>query len=126
MMNNQEIYNKVRDHLLAQNCKAMTGDSCTYRSHDHLQCAVGCLIKDKYYTPEFEGFGVPADSELRSDYYENTTSAYRLLRAALINSGVPLSAFGLLSRLQDIHDEKNPADWAEALKYRAIAEGLEP
>lgn len=59
-MTNQEIFDKVLTHLRTQGTAAVTGFECTYRAQKddgvHM-CAVGCLIKDEFYDPVFEGEG---------------------------------------------------------------------
>lgn len=58
-MNNQQTYDKVKAHLLAQG-KAAVNDKgeCVYRAPDGSQCGIGCLIDDDQYDPGFEGNGV--------------------------------------------------------------------
>ena len=55
-MNTQEVFNKVAEHLLTQKTAAIDTDSgyCAYRAPDGKMCAVGCLISDEEYKPEFE------------------------------------------------------------------------
>lgn len=53
-MTNQEIFDKVVNHLLTQNEKAMTKFRCQYRTEDGLKCAIGCLIPDEKYRREFD------------------------------------------------------------------------
>lgn len=102
----QEIFNKVRDHLLKQGKRAMRGSrGCAYRTPTGLKCAAGCLILDEFYRPEFEG--LLAQSEA--------------VKNALIESGVNTNnetTLSLVQRLQDIHDDGalNPKkDWPGAL-----------
>ena len=62
-MNQQEIFDKVASHLIAQGKQSLRtastvqwGDqSCAYRGDDGTMCAAGCLIPDEEYKPEFEG-----------------------------------------------------------------------
>lgn len=62
-MNNQQVFDKVLDHLRKQE-KAAYDDNrgaCHYRLGTKdgtvLACAVGCLIPDNLYTDEMEGLG---------------------------------------------------------------------
>ena len=49
-LTNQEIFNKVSKHLIAQGkqCVSANGD-CVYRGPKNLKCAIGCLIPDEFY-----------------------------------------------------------------------------
>lgn len=53
----QEVFDIVVTHLITQRRPAYTGLSgcCMYRAPDGLRCAVGALIPDNLYDPEFEG-----------------------------------------------------------------------
>lgn len=53
----QEIYDKVRKHLLTQNEKAIDPSSghCRYKTNNGLKCAIGCLIVDSTYKIGMEG-----------------------------------------------------------------------
>lgn len=51
-MTNEEIFEKVRTHLLTQNAKSMIDGICLYRGPNGLKCAVGCLIEDEHFDPE--------------------------------------------------------------------------
>jgi hypothetical protein len=54
-MNKQKVFNKVTKHLLTQDEQSIGEDNtCLYRSPKGLKCAIGCLIKDKFYTKELE------------------------------------------------------------------------
>ena len=59
-MNAQEVFNKVAEHLLTQKTTSFDEDidCCAYRAPDGKMCAVGCLISDEEYKPEFEREGV--------------------------------------------------------------------
>ena len=102
-MNLRETFNKVKEHLLAQNCAAIRSDgACLYRGPDGTKCAVGCLISDEVYDPAVEGMFV-GDVPVR-----------HLLEL----SGVDLrhkNAVGMLLALQVMHDEQDVSEWAEEL-----------
>ena len=64
-MNQQEIFDKVATHLIAQGKQSLcywrsTELDCAYRGDDGTMCAAGCLIPDDEYSPAFEG--MPWDS----------------------------------------------------------------
>lgn len=60
-MNNQEIFDHVVHHLFKQGGPAIGVEGsypgCAYRGANGTSCAVGCLIKDEFYHPSFEGAG---------------------------------------------------------------------
>lgn len=55
-MTNQEAVKTMREHLLKQGGRAMNHNetACVYRASDGGKCAIGCLIPDEDYRPEFE------------------------------------------------------------------------
>ncbi len=54
-MNRQEVFTKVKDHLLKQNKAAVNAGygACAYLAPDGLKCAVGCLIPDGHTAQSF-------------------------------------------------------------------------
>lgn len=58
----QEVYDFVVNHLRTQGCRAMTVIDgrlqCAYRGKNGTKCAVGALIPDDVYDPEWEGANV--------------------------------------------------------------------
>lgn len=54
-MNNQEVFDKVVEHLVAQGQPAREGFKCFYRGPNGTKCAVGCLIPDELYDEAMEG-----------------------------------------------------------------------
>ncbi len=111
-MINQEIYDKVRKHLLTQNKKALNpeGTRCRYRAtSDGARCAIGCLIPDELYSLNMEGEGV---SPGFIDKYH-------------LNDLFPVESFGLLRSLQATHDLNYPCHWKECLDIIANAYNLE-
>ena len=61
-MNQQEIFDKVASHLIAQGKQSLrttnqqwNDQGCAYRGDNGTMCAAGCLIPDEEYKPEFEG-----------------------------------------------------------------------
>lgn len=96
----QEIFDKVKKHLLEQGEHAMEDLECRYRTAGGLKCAVGCLIPDKIYNPSIEGLMV---EDLDPKYLPEVD---------------PLDAgsFGLLEDLQYVHDEYPTDIWEEELE----------
>jgi hypothetical protein len=103
-MSMQEIFNKVATHLLRQGQRSTDErDDCAYRGQGGLSCAVGCLIPDELYSPEFE-------------YRQVRKLPLDVLEAC----GVDLDKFSeqlrLLAMLQTIHDNVEPRGWEIALR----------
>lgn len=89
-MNKQEVYNKVRDHLLGMRRQSKDCEGVyTYRSPRGVMCAAGALIKDEFYSEDLEHC-VVRDLNVRN---------------ALIMSGVRDGYLGMVSDLQTVHDE---------------------
>lgn len=105
-MNNLEIFNKVEQHLLSQNAKSQIHrrglDVCGYRGTEGRMCAVGCLIKDQYYSPTFEG-----ESALDA-------GVIRALNQSGINTQEP-STMSMLIDLQMLHDRAPVSEWRNRL-----------
>lgn len=123
-MTKQEIFNKVRDHLLAQGKAAkgpLSQDSgnmtCMYRAPDGSKCAIGCLIPDDKYFPEMEG----------GPFQQFT----HILAPALGIQEDDLEMFSksglqkLLSDLMWVHDNTSPLIWAKKLEHVADQNGLQ-
>lgn len=119
----QEIYNRVRDHLLTQNKKSeVLADyfgnqklQCLYRGPDGLMCAVGCLISDEFYNKKFEGQAIRWGAG----------SALKALEASL---GQELSSdqHDLLTALQYLHDARPVEEWRAELSMLAVHFKLQP
>lgn len=122
-MNNQEIYDTVKTHLLAQAAQAADDGRCMYRAADGLKCAAGCLIKDEFYTPAIEGGAVREPTT-----YATATDRARWakLSGALIQSGVSRESFWLVREFQIIHDTAPPHNWSGELANLADRLGLTP
>jgi hypothetical protein len=121
MLSNQEIFNKVYVHLLAQGRKSEEKDagSCAYRSPEGLSCAVGCLIQDEFYSLGFEGLSIAAATCTDPD------SKDKALLKALTDSGIDvILSRKLLCELQDIHDNSSPELWRTHLEGLAQELGL--
>ena len=108
-MNNieQELFNRVKTHLLNQGTKAVTEvvsdgiNMCQYHAESGLKCAVGCLITDEVYRPSMEGEDINDD----------------LVYNGLRDSGIDMSgrALSILLKLQNVHDSNDPSDWSRAI-----------
>lgn len=112
----QELFDHVAVHLLTQKAQSKTmGGSCKYRLNetagDPIRCAVGCLIDDLHYNPDYEGKIFGSDD----------------VRIAVERSiGRPLEGFNngiddktevhLLGDLQVLHDgSAEPDNWHDQL-----------
>lgn len=136
----QEIFDRVAQHLRQQGAQATrAGGGCLYRTREGLMCAVGCLIPEDQYRPEFDN-----TTELR--YLHNTSPElfsdgqvvwetgvlklikYSHFKAALLAGGVDAEEhLDLLRYLQEIHDAMDngyTADTALALQRVARHHGL--
>lgn len=115
MISNQEIYNKVKAHLLNQMKKAATYledgslDQCLYRGPNDTKCAIGCLIPD-------------------DDYYvglEERPADHPRVLGLLAKQGITGEA-RFLSLLQYVHDMCEVEKWERELRRVAIDFGLDP
>lgn len=121
----QTLFDRVTGHLLAQNERstdmseaglneASLNDDpiCRYRSPDgRLKCAIGCLISDADYSPEWEGTGLIGAS-----------AKVKALRRA---TGIAEADIYFASLLMDIHDQTEPDLWPAALEELAEVFGLD-
>jgi hypothetical protein len=109
-MNTQEIFDKVAKHLLTQNAKSGDGSNYLYRGPNGMMCAVGCLIDDKAYRPDFEKHRITSPT----------------VKDALLASGIvcQYDNESLLTRLQMIHDYKDVVNWKQQLESCANHFGL--
>ena len=96
------IFERVKAHLLAQNCQSMTDGECAYRGEDGLRCAVGVLIEDRHYSRFFEG-GTVCDASVAQ-------------ALALSGVGVSQRHLSLLADLQNMHDLTGPPYWPTRLE----------
>ena len=109
-MTDQELFDKVKAHLLKQNARSTDaysgGTTCAYRGAEGRKCAIGCLIPDEDYSMILEGKGpyVPA---------------------VRIAAGLSLDQGALAADLQGVHDGWEPSMWPECLVNVAKNHGLE-
>lgn len=120
-MTHQEIFDKVLTHLRAQGVAATGGFQCTYRQTTPegktLMCAVGCLIKDEFYNPDFEG-KTPNDPNVN----------WAIAQSLGIEEGFThYSTTNLLCDLQDAHDHELDMEGVDAWEQQMqrIAEEYE-
>ena len=110
----QEVFDRVKTHLLEQHERSISeseSPSCAYRGYDGLKCAVGCLISDEHYSEDLEGEGAN----------EN------IVKSALKKSGINtynITIIDLLLDLQGMHDTENPDNWRDKLNVIAEKYGL--
>jgi len=109
MLTARDIYERVSNHLLAQ--RAVSEDengSCRLRSGNGRKCAIGSLIADELYRPEFEGIGI--------SYYRHAKdgSLLRALYASEVNAYDP-HIVELLIELEEVHDDFNVDEWPQLL-----------
>lgn len=119
-MNAQEIFDKVATHLATQKVASFQRfQGCLYRGPNGTMCAVGCLIPDSMFSPDFERLPLPLEKPNGSD-------ALRLYEAV---EKLGLAEFRpLLRDLQRVHDKlmPRPGDDEEAQKtgMREVQIGL--
>ena len=111
-MTNQEISDRVKQHLLTQNEKSQIGADCRYRqdmtAHCKIRCAAGCLIEDSLYNTKMEGLG----------FGEEFSYKFHL--------GFSYEQCKLIRRLQLIHDQTQVEKWKENLEKLALRWNLKP
>lgn len=115
-MNYQRIYEKVARHLLKQKAQSIANGGCAYRGENGLKCAIGCLIPDRLYRPEF-------DTEQFSVW--DLMQQPELSRLWKTNDESQVDA-SFLTKLQSIHDDHCPGLWVFWLKRFAKDYGLKP
>ena len=116
----QSLYDAVARHLLTQREPSRVppevpcvGNGCAYRGERGLKCAIGALIPDELYRPEFEQVGV-------GEYGPEGAA----IRAA---AGIPEdnpTMLNLAGRLQALHDNQRPEAWRGCLERVAADYGL--
>lgn len=116
----QSLFDAVATHLLNQNAVSMHPDSddapriglgngCAYRGEGGRKCAIGALIPDDKYDPEFEGSDVHCSAEIRE-------------AAGIPHKGLVLD---LACRLQALHDNQPPCCWPALLHGIALRFNLD-
>lgn len=113
----QEIFEKAATHLLKQGVKSTDDGRCRYRGPDNTMCAVGALIPDNAYDPDFEGISVKS-LDPTDDFHQSLECRGRMakLKKAMHAGGVdPVEHNNLLSALQGTHDCRSPHGWHRRL-----------
>ena len=103
----QELFNRVKTHLLNQGERADSDVQnagiyeCVYHAPSGLKCAIGCLITDEVYNPAMEFLDITDEP------------VYRALR----DSGIDMSGktVSILRGLQHVHDCADPSEWSESI-----------
>jgi hypothetical protein len=113
-MNRQDIYNKVRKHLLTQQEQSFCddGETCAYRNSKGLKCAIGALIPDELYSVSWETMGIA----------EVLISNKRLLVHFEVECDADVD---FLESLQNVHDTQSPMVWEHELNAFAYRYGFE-
>lgn len=122
-MTNQQIFDKVREHLLTQNARSNARSIegvpagitiCMYRGPNGLKCAAGALIADEHYHPGLEG---------------QQCLAFPVATALRASGTYPEEDWGetMLRDLQRMHDDDElPVDqWPRVMAQIACRYGLE-
>lgn len=112
----QEIFNKVKEHLLKQKTRSCIpwshGLNCAYKSRDGLQCAIGVLI-----TPEsYALYPLEHKSLLNS-----------AVKRALALSGIEVERPEVMQLLVDlaiVHDNRQPEHWEFELEKVRLKHNL--
>lgn len=111
----QEVFDKVTTHLLAQMVQALNDeDDCLYRDSKGNSCAIGCLLGE-LYSPAMEHSNVVT---VLKKYPQIAT----LLGGKMTAEG--FYNYDLLNELQMIHDGYDPSLWGTLLKKVANGYGL--
>lgn len=128
-MNRQEIYNKIKTHLLKQGRRSQLvvngfPSRCLYRGPEGLSCALGPFIPDEMYETEFESYAPTCPT---NKAYRQMPLVKRLSNAISSTTGAKTERdFDFLGELQGIHDGVEPKKWADRLVSFATANDLTP
>ncbi len=102
----KKIFLQVKNHLLAQNERSLdVCGRCVYRTIEGYSCAIGVLIKPKYYSCDIEGYGI--------NNHEVKEVVQKSIGYILKDIDIDM-----LARLQELHDQFGTDDWA--LRLQAI------
>ncbi len=98
----QDIFHIVKNHLLAQNARAVSDKGfCMYRTDSGKKCAFGVLIPDSLYDPDMES--------------KNAGSVL----GQFANLSYLREHGDLITDLQQVHDFWPPEDWKVGLAFIA-------
>ena len=121
------IFRKVAKHLLTQGKRAYGKENqCKYRGEGGTSCAVGCIIKDEFYSEELEGKSVVSLKYLLGEPVTIRDRQKKLHRAVSRSMDRRLMEddVNLLRSLQFIHDTHLPSEWHRSLTRLADASGF--
>ena len=93
-MKPQEIFNTVINHLYTQKKKSIENKQCLYHGPKNTKCAVGCLIPDELYLPEFDTTNSASVLGITMHYPKNVPSYFK-------------DNLRLLGDLQRLHDNSD-------------------
>ncbi len=128
MRTKREIFEIVKAHLLAQGAPArLDGATCAYLAHDGKKCAVGCLIPFEAYSRALESDSfydeVKGKDWPASGHYDIGPNVRNTAWEKVYEAVPELMAYGgMLRRLQELHDNSRPCDWAAGLNAIGIDE----
>ncbi len=98
MFSKQETFEVVYKHLMYQGTRSLGfGALCAYRGKNGTKCAIGCLIKDEFYSQNLEYSSVSGSKE-------------SIIIEAVKNSGYYCER-AFLTELQRIHDFHTVSNW---------------
>lgn len=119
----QQIFNKITKHLLKQNKFSGNPKRPQYHAKNGLKCAIGCLIPDELYHSIIEGVGI---DNREMDMSESTSffNKESALIQILMESGIKIDDFDLISDLQVVHDDEPVDTWIKCLNNVAFEHGL--
>lgn len=101
----QEMFDRVARHLLTQKAQSLNEwGKCAYRGEEGRMCAIGALMPDDKYKPEFDLLG------------GQSAGCPKIMEAC----GYGLYERDLAVALQVVHDDTPPESWRAEL--RAVAE----
>lgn len=138
MMTAQQIFDRVAVHLATQRTQSARNGICAYRGQGGAMCAVGCLIPEHHYRPEFDRLlqldklSLNQPELFQGGTSPTSTSVYHVLRysrfvEALAAGGVDVNEHVyLLTDLQKAHDSM-PYEYAPptVVMLKQIAEEYE-
>lgn len=111
MLTRMAVFYTIKNHLLNQMERAIGKNGyCCFRSPSGLSCAVGCMIPEDRYYPDFESITLV-------DMHPPATDVEIEFRDALESNGIDFDRdYPMLEDLQAIHDRKEPHNWEAELK----------
>lgn len=114
----QDMFNRVKKHMLTQNAKAINRHgSCKYRI-DGLKCAIGALIPDDKYTTDMDTVGSVC-SNIKVQHV--LIDVFELVSA----DSFAIHQFVTAAHdLQVIHDDYPVIKWPRELTKFAVNRGL--